>query len=848
MSTESICPCDAFNYPLVIDNPAGLTAIQYRVGAYADFRHAMLLSRPGESALVGWRPGAYADLGVQMVEWWAYLADILTFYNERIANESYLQTAVLPESVQDLVQLLGYRPRPGIGAQGTVAALLTTGTQSVTLPVGFQLLSKPAPGQQPQTFEVSAQTTISAPALVMSDPPPNKALYVNGGVLLKGVISSIKPADSLLLVDDGWANYQWITVAAVVPEVSPRGQTNTRITFTPAPTFSGDATGYRLLRNLQSTQLFQMQADQITSSSDTVITFNSTDWTVDLGSLVRGIHAGDMVLLTSSPITELRHIGPEVDETRGALGLESGIGVVEKRRGVGIGTGSAGGQKFTTIQFTPIPALAQVSNSTELVWTVTIGSATSPMLAPHTELTLSPLPNAAWNNQSFVNTTTVQYEWRDAGEIIYTPVASLDQTDTSMWAAAGSSYPELIGQTIQIEAADGTGIFSSATVPTAGTTASLTTAGLANPPPALFSLPAPLNALLGLVPVTRGKTVVNEVLGSGDASVAGQSFTLQNSPLTYLLSSSSSAVGSYQSTLQVWVNGIEWTEVPSFYGQPANAKVFVTREDSQNITWIYGGDGVNGVRFPTGTGNIIANYRYGSGAAAPSTGTLTVVSRPYPGLKSILNPVAVGGGADPDSPTQIRSYGPQSILAFGRAVSGDDYETIAAQAPGVQRAKAYWSWDGDEQRAVVTIYVGDDSNAVNAAQTALNGKADPNRPMAVKLATPIPMAWSINVTADPTYAWANIVSGIQTALADPNIGLLGTANVQIGQVIYKSQISQAVMSVPGVIEADFRAGTPIRAGLAILSLSNNFRYDPGMGNFYTLTPGDVFINQEGSND
>ena len=31
-----------------------------------------------------------ADLGVMMVEWWAYLGDILTFYNERIANEDYL--------------------------------------------------------------------------------------------------------------------------------------------------------------------------------------------------------------------------------------------------------------------------------------------------------------------------------------------------------------------------------------------------------------------------------------------------------------------------------------------------------------------------------------------------------------------------------------------------------------------------------------------------------------------------------------------------------------------------------------------------------------------------------------
>ena len=51
-----------------------------------------------------------------MVEWFAYLADILTFYNERIANEDYLRTAVRPSTPAALVNLLGYRPRPTIGA------------------------------------------------------------------------------------------------------------------------------------------------------------------------------------------------------------------------------------------------------------------------------------------------------------------------------------------------------------------------------------------------------------------------------------------------------------------------------------------------------------------------------------------------------------------------------------------------------------------------------------------------------------------------------------------------------------------------------------------------------------
>ena len=53
---------------------------------------------------------------------------------------------------------------------------------------------------------------------------------------------------------------------------------------------------------------------------------------------------------------------------------------------------------------------------------------------------------------------------------------------------------------------------------------------------------------------------MQEILGSADASVANQSFTLKQPPLTYF-----SAAGGQgaQSTLQVWVNDLRWHEQPS---------------------------------------------------------------------------------------------------------------------------------------------------------------------------------------------------------------------------------------------------------------------------------------------
>ena len=78
------------------------------------------------------------------------------------------------------------------------------------------------------------------------------------------------------------------------------------------------------------------------------------------------------------------------------------------------------------------------------------------------------------------------------------------------------------------------------------------------------------------------------------------------------------------------------------------------------------GDGVNGARLPAGSGNVLATYRIGSGAAAPPAGTLTVIANPIPGLRALRNPVAAGGGSDPDPPDMIRTYAPRSVLTFNR--------------------------------------------------------------------------------------------------------------------------------------------------------------------------------------
>ena len=57
------------------------------------------------------------DFTIALLDAWAVASDVLTFYNERLAQESYLRTARERISLQELGRLIGYRLRPGVAAR-----------------------------------------------------------------------------------------------------------------------------------------------------------------------------------------------------------------------------------------------------------------------------------------------------------------------------------------------------------------------------------------------------------------------------------------------------------------------------------------------------------------------------------------------------------------------------------------------------------------------------------------------------------------------------------------------------------------------------------------------------------
>lgn len=161
--------------PVGIFNRPGLSAIAYRIGTHSRFK-ATLQAQLSSSAFPALHPLSTRDdddFTMALLDAWSTVADVLTFYQERIANEAFLRTATERLSVLEMARLIGYRLDPGVAAgtwlaleiesaSGAFGQALAAGNSiqaplqpppPVTVEAGLKVQSIPGPGEDPQTFE-----------------------------------------------------------------------------------------------------------------------------------------------------------------------------------------------------------------------------------------------------------------------------------------------------------------------------------------------------------------------------------------------------------------------------------------------------------------------------------------------------------------------------------------------------------------------------------------------------------------------------------------------------------------------------------------------------------------------
>lgn len=142
--------------PKAIINRPGLSALAYRVGDYTLFRQHLLAKLSQELPALKTRDPD--DSAIALLDAWAVVADVLTFYQERIANEGFLNTATERQSIIELARLIGYELKPGVAASTQVAFRVDDkpgGASKVEILLGTQIMSIPNEGGAPQIFETS---------------------------------------------------------------------------------------------------------------------------------------------------------------------------------------------------------------------------------------------------------------------------------------------------------------------------------------------------------------------------------------------------------------------------------------------------------------------------------------------------------------------------------------------------------------------------------------------------------------------------------------------------------------------------------------------------------------------
>lgn len=803
--------------PLDIANRPGLSAISYRIGAHPNFKAAML-ARLASS--LGQHMRDDSDPTVALIDAFAAMADTLTFYQERIANESYLRTATERRSLVELGRLIDYRPRPGVAASAFLAFTLEDAKGApenaalpITIDVGLKVLSLPKPGALPQVFEtvesIEARPEWNAIAPRATQPQPLSTDMAS--VLAVGGSVNVNAGDQLLIVADSQAAKLVVNVAAD----PATGVTRLDLTDNPPdpPPF--------ILPRLPIGRFFTDRrplTELVVSQS----VFGRVWPQHDLEALAAGQYwplrvlrrhfarrVSDRVFPPDQGVFAFRaraaifgHNAPKyasLPQSQQGTAFSDWDGGGGRR--LGDDSGSSGREIDLDRVYPGLVAGSWVvlqSQTDRKIYRVEevgeISRADYTLSGKLTRLRLD--SNDGFDTFTLRGTSVLlQSEQLALADLpIPDPVAGGDVT------LDGAYFGLKIGQTVILtgERADLPGATASEALTLADVVfaegyTSLSFANALQNSYVRETVTISANVALA----THGESV-QEILGGGDASQTYLRLALRQAPLTFV---SSDAPAGAESTLRVRINGLLWSEVQSFYGRGPNERIFTARTGDDGVTEVAFGDGLAGARPPTGSENIRASYRKGGGAAGNvDAGALSLTPARPMGVRAVTNPLAASGATDAESVDEIRGNAALTMLTLDRIVSLQDYEDFARAFAGVAKALATWTSNGQKRGVFVTVagaggaeLAPNNPTFVNLL-TAMRNAGDSQIPLRVQSYRRAFFRLSGVVTIDPAAPAPTVLATAESALRSA----FSFDARAFGQSVGLGEVMATIQTVPGV--------------------------------------------------
>ncbi|MDI3560168.1 putative baseplate assembly protein [Bradyrhizobium sp. Arg816] len=242
---------------------------------------------------------------------------------------------------------------------------------------------------------------------------------------------------------------------------------------------------------------------------------------------------------------------------------------------------------------------------------------------------------------------------------------------------------------------------------------------------------------------------------------------------------------------------------------------FVVEIDNDGIAWLRFGDGdLGGSLEPgmcfTGTYRIGNGIRGNVGAEAISRLVLRDATLDGVGI-TVRNPLPAGGGIEPEPVQQARLLAPRAVHAgLERAVIADDYATIAARDPHLQRAAASLIWTGSWYEADVALDPLGAETAPPALIVAVQSELEHYRRIGhdlhVRPAKYVPLDIRLEICVAPGHRAADVGSGLLDVFSnrlrrDGTPGFFYPDRLSFGDGVYLSQLVAAAQAVPGVSQA-----------------------------------------------
>ncbi len=761
--------------PVPVYNRPGLTALAYRIGTYTQFRQSLLarLTGAGHPALRGLTARDTSDFAVALLDAWAMVADVLTFYQERIANEAYLRTATERLSLTELAQLIGYEPGPGVAASTYLAFTLEDAPGAfglalnlsemargaretlppITIDIGTRVQSVPGPGEEPQMFETverieaRAEWNAIKPRLTV----PQELSLKMGSVVLQGTANNLHAGDAILIAVGSRQREQ-----RTIQKVTTDEEANTtRIDFA-NPALSPATPSEQPWGNIDRD--FPTKVPLTDTVLQKIIGFKWRE--TDLSALAtRQSWSADQLV-----------IGIAQQTSRQELAANAGLFVFRKQAALfgynavkQVTYDDKGRPKLTAQwqEWKPAPdeavdrmfldnpyddlmpgghiAIRKPDGAIRLLDIVVVTTRPRTEYGVSGKTTVLTLSEYWWNPGVETDFKVV----RDSSVYIQSEPLALAQMaidspvegdtvtlDRTYLGLRSGQKVIVVGERSDLR---GNRVSEIRTLKQVVMVAGFSVVTFNQPLDHTYLRETmTLNANVALA--TQGEGA-HEILGSGDANQVFQRFSLRQSPLTHVPAATPSGASS---TLEVRVNDLLWHEVPTLYGHGPDERIYVISTDDQGKTTVLFGDGITGTRLPSGQNNVRAKYRKGMGLTGLLwSNQLSQLIAPPLGVKAATNPLAPTGAADRESLAEIRSNAPLITLTLNRIVSLQDYEDFARAFSGIEKASVIPAWIGGHRGVVLTIAgakgaaVKRDSTLYQALRKAIAKVGDPTVPVII---------------------------------------------------------------------------------------------------------------------